>query len=374
GLCTDYASQDRRGKAVRAAHDVSFEVEEGTFFTLLGPSGCGKTTTLRSIAGLERPVAGEIRLGEHVLFSASQKVFVAPNKRNIGMVFQSYAIWPHMTVEENVAFPLRALKVPRGEIKDRVAQALELVGMGGMQSRPGPLLSGGQQQRVALARALVKQPRILLLDEPFSNLDAKLREQMRIEVKLLQQRLNITVLFVTHDQVEALSLSDRIAIMKDGVVQQLGSPRTLYEEPVNEFVRDFVGKTLLFKGRVRSCDAGGTVTIALDGAAECVVSARTAEAGRFQTGKAVVVGVRPEDIELVSATGGAVPAGMVPGRVKAALFVGERNEYRIAIDGQTDCDLYAERQSRLADGDPVWLRIKSGGHSVWSPEGSATPA
>jgi ABC-type Fe3+/spermidine/putrescine transport system ATPase subunit len=239
--------------------------------------------------------------------------------------------------------------------------------MGGMEKRPGPLLSGGQQQRVALARALVTKPNILLLDEPFSNLDAKLREQMRIEVKLLQKRLNITVLFVTHDQVEALSLSDRIAIMKGGVIQQLGKPRALYDAPVNEFVRDFVGKTLLFKGRILDRNESGALTVAVDGAGECRVAATTCEPVPFNRGDEVVLGVRPEDVELLPVTGDALPAGVIPGRLEAALFQGERNEYRVEVRDQHEIDIYGERHTRLRDGDPVWLRLKPSGHSVWRP-------
>ena len=188
------------GATEKAVDGLTLEVADGEVFTLLGPSGCGKSTTLRMVAGLEEPDEGSIHFGGKAVVVTNQDIAIPPEKRNVGMVFQSYAIWPHMTVEENVGFPLKARKFPGAEIKPRVAKVLELVGMGGMEKRPGPLLSGGQQQRVALARALVNEPRILLLDEPFSNLDAKLREQMRLEVKLLQKRLNIAVLFVTHEK------------------------------------------------------------------------------------------------------------------------------------------------------------------------------
>ena len=249
-----------------AVKDLSLDVLDGEILTLLGPSGCGKTTTLRMVAGLETPDAGDIFFGDQAVVMTSRRLMLPPDKRNVGMVFQSYAIWPHMTVAENVAFPLKARRFPKSEIKDRVLRALDLVGLAGFEDRPGPLLSGGQQQRVAFARALVTEPRVLLLDEPFSNLDAKLREQMRISVKLLQKRLNIAMLFVTHDQIEALSLSNRIALMNFGVVQQQGDPRLLYEEPVNEFVRDFVGRTLLFKGKVQTSNPSGQMAIALAGA------------------------------------------------------------------------------------------------------------
>jgi iron(III) transport system ATP-binding protein len=195
------------GGAQPAVKDISLDVYDGEIVTLLGPSGCGKTTTLRMVAGLEVPDQGDIFFGDGTVVMTSRRLFVPPDKRNVGMVFQSYAVWPHMTVEQNVAFPLQSRKFPRREIRERVRQALELVGMAGFEDRPGPLLSGGQQQRVALARALVSEPRVLLLDEPFSNLDAKLREQMRLEVKLLQRRLKIAVLFVTHDQIARRSVS-----------------------------------------------------------------------------------------------------------------------------------------------------------------------
>ena len=263
------------GSVQPAVQDLSLDVHDGEIVTLLGPSGCGKTTTLRMAAGLEVPDLGDIFFGDQPVVLTSRQLCLPPDKRDVGMVFQSYAIWPHMTVAENVAFPLKARKFPRGEIRDRIRRALEMVDLPGYEDRPGPLLSGGQQQRVALARALVTEPRVLLLDEPFSNLDAKLREQMRIQVKLLQKRLSIAVLFVTHDQIEALSLSNRIALMNFGVVQQQGSPRLLYEQPVNEFVRDFVGKTLLFKGKVQSCHPSGRIAVALEGGPDCVVFAQS---------------------------------------------------------------------------------------------------
>ena len=239
---------------------------------------------------------------------SSRRLCLAPNKRNVGMVFQSYAIWPHMTVAENVAFPLKARKFPRKEIRDRVRRALELVGMAGFEDRPGPLL----ERRAATARRVCTgaghEPRVLLLDEPFSNLDAKLREQMRIRVKLLQRQLNIALLFVTHDQIEALSLSNRIALMNFGVVQQQGDPRLLYEKPVNEFVRDFVGRTLLFKGTVQSSNPSGQLGIALEGAQDCVVFGRTYDPDSIKTGSSVYIGVRPEDVEIHPASGTKVPA------------------------------------------------------------------
>ncbi len=358
------------GGVQKAVDGLSLEVAEGEVFTLLGPSGCGKSTTLRMVAGLEAPDEGSIHFGDEAVVLTDRGLSLPPEKRNLGMVFQSYAIWPHMTVGENVGFPLRARRFPRSGIRKRIADVLELVGMAGMEKRPGPLLSGGQQQRVALARALVTQPHILLLDEPFSNLDAKLREHMRLEVKLLQKRLNITVLFVTHDQVEALSLSDRIAIMKGGVIQQQGTPRELYEAPGNEFVRDFVGKTLLFRGRVRSTAPSGLVEVAVEGASRCSLRGRTCAAVPVEEGAAVFIGVRPEDVELVPASGGDAPAGMIGGTVRAALFIGEHVECQIEIPGQRPLVLYADRRSLVQEGSEIWLRILPDGHSVWSTDWS----
>ena len=363
GLCKTYP-----GNAQPAVNELSLDVLHGEIVTLLGPSGCGKTTTLRMVAGLEVPDAGEIYFGERAVVLTSRRIFVPPEKRNVGMVFQSYAIWPHMTVAENVAFPLKSHKFPRKEVTERVRKALELVGMAGYEDRPGPLLSGGQQQRVAFARALATEPQVLLLDEPFSNLDAKLREQMRIEVKLLQKRLQIAVLFVTHDQIEALSLSNRIALMSGGVVQQQGSPRLLYEQPANEFVRDFVGRTLLFKGRVQSRNPAGQMAIAVDGAPDCVVFGRTYNSDGVKNGESVYLAIRPEDVEILPALAAQAPSGMIAGTARATLFVGERIEYQVEVDGQRDVVIYGERHSPVEEGSKVWLKLRPDGHSAWSSD------
>jgi iron(III) transport system ATP-binding protein len=374
----DRSSADERKMAVRlqglwktyagtihpAVKDLSLDLYEGEILTLLGPSGCGKTTTLRMVAGLEIPDAGDIFFGDRAVVLTSRRFAVPPDKRNVGMVFQSYAIWPHMTVAENVAFPLQARRFPRKEIKERVRQALDLVGLSGFEDRPAPLLSGGQQQRVAFARALVTEPSVLLLDEPFSNLDAKLREQMRIGLKLLQKRLNITMLFVTHDQIEALSLSNRIALMNFGVVQQQGDPRLLYEEPVNEFVRDFIGRTVLLKGPVQTSNPSGQIAVALAGAPDCVVFGRTYYPG-INNGDSVYIAVRPEDVEILPAYGSAIPSGMIGGTVQAALFVGERIEYQVEVEGQGLILIYGERRNPVAEGAKVCLKLRPDGHSAW---------
>jgi ABC-type Fe3+/spermidine/putrescine transport system ATPase subunit len=358
------------GGAQPAVKNLSLDIYHGEIVTLLGPSGCGKTTTLRMAAGLEVPDQGDIFFGEQPVVITARRVFVPPDKRKVGMVFQSYAIWPHMTVGQNVAFPLQSRKYPRREINKRVQRALELVGMAGFEDRPGPLLSGGQQQRVALARALVSEPRVLLLDEPFSNLDAKLREHMRIELKLLQKRLKIAVLFVTHDQVEALSLSNRIALMSSGVVQQQGSPRLLYEEPANEFVRDFVGRTLLFKGKVQSSNPAGQMAIALGGAPDCVVFGRSYDTVGLWPGESVYIAVRPEDVQIFPAMGSEAPSGMIGGKAQAALFIGERIEYQVEVDGQGVIVLYGERHNPVAEGSRVWLKPRPDGHSAWASDWS----
>ena len=361
------------GAQTRAVDSLSLDVEDGEVFTLLGPSGCGKTTTLRMVAGLEVPDEGDIRFGGRDVVVTSRRFRLPPDKRDVGMVFQSYAIWPHMTVEENVAFPLATRHVKRSEIRERVAHALELVNLPGLQKRPAPLLSGGQQQRVALARALVIEPKVLLLDEPFSNLDAKLREQMRVELKLLQKRIGVSALFVTHDQVEALSLSSRIALMDLGVVQQQGPPQLLYEQPANEFVRDFIGKTALLRGEVRGGNPSGQAAVAVRGGDNCVIFGRSYDPDGLADGQDVFIAVRPEDIEVrPAASGGGAPAGAIEGVVSAALFTGERIEYQVEVEGQGTLHVFGERREPASEGGRVWLALRADGHSVWASDWTHT--
>ncbi|MPZ15671.1 MAG: ATP-binding cassette domain-containing protein [Chloroflexi bacterium] len=349
----------------QAVRDLSLEIPEGEIFTLVGPSGCGKTTTLRLIAGLEEPDAGVISFRDRRIVDIAQRIFVRANVRNVGMVFQSYAIWPHMTVEENVGYPLKLRGVSRGRIREQVAATLQLVGMAGMEKRPAPLLSGGQQQRVALARALVYEPDLLLLDEPFSNLDAKLRDQMRVEVKLLQHRLGITVVFVTHDQVEALSLSDHIAVMNLGELQQVGKPELLYQHPANPFVRDFLGKTILLRGLVSARGADGQVAVGVRGADDCVLFARGYDIRGFTPGQEVNVAIRPEDVELVAGEGIGTPTSAIGGTVEARLFMGERTEYRVAVPDQEPLLVYGRREQMVDEGGQVWLRPHGQNIAVW---------
>jgi len=277
---------------VDAVRGLSLNVERGQFFTLLGPSGCGKTSTLRCIAGLETPTSGLIEIDSNVVYAGARRTVVPPYRRNIGMVFQSYAIWPHMTVFDNVAFPLAhgVRKYPRKVVEDKVMRALELVQLQQVASRPAPMLSGGQQQRVALARAIASEPAVLLLDEPLSNLDARLREDMRHEIKTLVRRLETTTLYVTHDQLEALSMSDRVALVNNGVIVQEGTPREVYVKPADPFAANFLGRTNLLEGRVADVDAG---TVETRWGVLRVDMPRTSIVG-----SAVTVGFRPESVIL----------------------------------------------------------------------------
>ncbi|MGE5304814.1 MAG: ABC transporter ATP-binding protein [Alphaproteobacteria bacterium] len=317
--------------AVQAVRGISFEVGEGEFYTLLGPSGCGKTTTLRSIAGLEKPDGGEISIAGETVFSQEQQLFVPVHRRGIGMVFQSYAIWPHLTVFDNVAFPLKHSNwgVPRSQIREKVVKALRLVQLDGLADRPAPFLSGGQQQRVALARALVYEPKILLLDEPLSNLDAKLREEMRVELKQLVNRLNITTLYVTHDQAEALALSDRVAVINHGLIIQEGSPRDIYLQPKDAFTANFIGRVNLYEGKVvRSTgNAGlGMVDTAI-GQVACPLPDGLAE------GDSVQLMIRPEGIRILE-LGPEQKKNVVDGEVELVTFQGDTVEYQIHIRGE----------------------------------------
>ena len=325
GLFTEYPNE--KGEIVRAAQDVNFTVPEGKLFTLLGPSGCGKTTTLRSIAGLERPRLGEIAVKDRVVYSSSKGVFVAPNRRGFGMVFQSYAIWPHMNVFQNAAFPLEVgdRKYNRQEVRDKVMRVLKAVQLDALADREATKLSGGQQQRLALARALVMEPALLLLDEPLSNLDAKLRELMRFELKRLQRELGITTVYVTHDQSEALALSHSIAVMSEGRIQQTGTPREIYERPVNSFVADFVGSTNFLDGSVLGPDGtDGHYRVRTPIGDVSVLGTEALKAD-----DKVLVSVRPEDVELAEARpqGGNVWEGLVDQKV----FLGECVDFQVKL-------------------------------------------
>jgi len=352
-LYTEYPGD--RGEPVRATQGVSFEVPNGKLFTLLGPSGCGKTTTLRSIAGLETPRSGEVRAYGQVVFSSAAGISIPPNRRNFGMVFQSYAIWPHMNVYQNAAFPLqvRSRKLGRKEIAEKVMRVLSAVALEDLADRAATKLSGGQQQRLALARALVMEPRLLLLDEPLSNLDAKLRERMRIELKRIQRELAITTVYVTHDQSEALALSHEIAIMSEGRIVQIGSPRDVYERPRNRFVADFIGTTNFIDARV----------IAEIGEGLCRVDSPVGELHvrcleRLRSNDAVVVSVRPEDVELSERQPESTDRDTVcTGVVDVKAFLGEHLDFHVKI-GDFVLLARVHPSLRTAVGEKIYVRMR----------------
>lgn len=334
----------KTGKDFYAVKDTSLTIEPGSFVTLLGPSGCGKTTTLRMIAGFESPDEGEIYLGDEAINA------LTPNKRDTAMVFQSYALLPHYNVFDNVAYGLKLRKIPKDEIRQRVMKILELVELTGMEGRMTNQLSGGQQQRVALARALVIEPSVLLFDEPLSNLDAKLRVSMRTEIRRIQQEVGITAIYVTHDQSEAMALSDNIIIMNHGVVEQMGAPQEIYYHPKNEFVADFIGEANFLKGTMVGVDGDHAV---LD-----VEGYRTRVAGRddLESGKEYTVVLRPE-------SGTLADEGGLPCRVVLSCFMGSYQNYHVMV-GNT--------LVKLAEHDPKNKHIYQVGdmcHLVFEPDG-----
>jgi len=340
----------RYGK-VLAVRGVTFTVGAGEHLTLLGPSGCGKTTTLRAIAGLEQPESGEIKIGGAVVFGAAPRVNVPPERRGLSMVFQSYAIWPHMTVFDNVAYGLRVRRAAEAEIAERVGWALGLVQMGDLARRSASRLSGGQQQRVALARAFVFSPAVLLFDEPLSNLDAKLRAEMRIELKDLQRRLGITSVYVTHDLEEALAISDRIVVMRDGVIEQVGTPGEIYDRPRNTFVADFVGSANLIRGRHRpDLERDGLVVLETPSGVLVHGSAH----GR-RVGASPLFAVRTVHVRL----GRERPPSAInawPARVRQRVFQGDFTQYHLEWDGRPIV-ARAVAADPVSEGDEVYLSV-----------------
>jgi iron(III) transport system ATP-binding protein len=345
-----------RQEVVRVIRDVSFSIEPGQFFTLLGPSGCGKSTTLRCIAGLERADRGCIAVGGRVLADSETGAFVSASDRDFGMVFQSYAIWPHMTVSQNVAFPLHANRrrhrLSRKEIAGRVEEALAMVRLDQLGGRIATKLSGGQQQRLALARALITRPELLLLDEPLSNLDAGLRDHMRSELRAMQLRTGVTTLYVTHDQAEAFSMSDVIAVMDSGVLIQQGAPRDIYWRPSTAFVATFVGRTnLLAITRPPPQPAAGVVSVETSIGPILV----KAESNR-QIGLADSIVIRPEDLQISAEAPPAGRANVFVGRVRRPMFLGVNVELEIDIGGEV---LMSQQHPRLefAPGDEVYVEL-----------------
>ena len=347
GICLEHISkiyQDpKTGKDFYAVKDTSLVIEPGSFVTLLGPSGCGKTTTLRMIAGFESPDEGEIYLGDEPINE------LTPNKRDTAMVFQSYALLPHYNVFDNVAYGLKLRKLPKDEIHKRVMDILHLVELDGMEGRMTNQLSGGQQQRVALARALVIEPSVLLFDEPLSNLDAKLRVSMRTEIRRIQQEVGITAIYVTHDQSEAMALSDNIIVMDKGVVAQMGTPQEIYYHPVNEFVADFIGEANFLRGTMTGRDDGG-VTLAVGGS-----SVRVAGRDGMEIGKEYTVVLRPEAAKLAD-------EGGLPCKVVLSCFMGSYQNYHVMV---------GDTLVKLEEPNPQNKRIYSVGeecHLVFAPE------
>jgi ABC-type Fe3+/spermidine/putrescine transport system ATPase subunit len=343
---------------VQAVNDISLSVQSGEVFTLLGPSGCGKSTTLRIVAGLEQPQHGEVYLSGRIVAVGERGFSLAPEKRDIGMVFQSYAIWPHMTVFENVAFPLQLRHVPAQAVREKVRRALDLVGLTEAGNRGATELSGGQQQRVALARAIVYEPTLLLLDEPLSNLDAKLREYMRVELRALQQRLGIAVLFVTHDQTEAMVMSDRIAVLQKGRIEQVGPPAVLYERPATPFVRDFLGRVLTLEIAPSPDDEHAVELVGEPGVVLELPSRLPSGDGRR-----VLLSCRPENVLIV----GPERAGSnyLPAVVESAAYLGERVEYIVRTAGGRQFNVFGPRRGAFAAGDAVCLRIDTTEATFW---------
>ncbi len=348
----------KRFDTLWAVKDLTVEVVRGEVFTLLGPSGCGKSTTLRMVAGLEMPDEGKIWSGDRLIADAAAQRFTPPDKRNMGMVFQSYAIWPHITVFDNVAFPLRLRHENKASIRRKVMDTLELVGLPEVAESYPWQLSGGMQQRVALARALVYEPDVLLLDEPLSNLDAKLREQMRDELQDLQRRIGTTFLFVTHDQAEAMVLSTRIAVMNEGRVEQIGTPTEVYKTPATPFVRDFLGQSIVLSGVVRT--DGGTRWIDLEIGARIKAPQ---DGVSLKEGGAVSVACRAESMRLEPATE-AVPADRALGVVDHARYLGNRVDYVVRC-GEHQITVPALPGVSFPIGASVCLCFAEEGTTVW---------
>jgi spermidine/putrescine transport system ATP-binding protein len=337
-----------------AVDDLSLEVEEGEFFSLLGPSGCGKTTTLRMIGGFEDPTYGTIYLGELDVTD------LPPYRRDVNTVFQSYALFPHLDVFENVAFGLRRKKVPKDEVQRRVQEALRLVDLEGFDQRKPPQMSGGQQQRVALARALVNRPKVLLLDEPLGALDLKLRKQMQLELKRIQQEVGITFIYVTHDQEEALTMSNRLAVMRHGRIEQLGGPEEVYEHPATEFVAGFLGASNLLDGEIVSLNGTATVRLATGE----VIGADDADLPA-DAGSSVRVGVRPEKITIVPAEGEATSGwNHVLGTVRMSTYIGVNYQYKVEGPGGHELTVFVQNQGAAGTHPAAGQQVRL----EWLPE------
>jgi iron(III) transport system ATP-binding protein len=344
GLTKTYA-----GSTEPAVKCIDLTVSEGELVTLLGPSGCGKTTTLRCIAGLEMPDEGRIQIGDRTVFDSAEKIKVRANQRNTGMVFQSYAIWPHMTVYENVVYPLKVGRINKSAARERVLRALDLVGLRDLADRPAPNLSGGQQQRVALARALVSEPDILLFDEPLSNLDATLRESMRQEIREVQQRLGIAALYVTHDQTEALAISDQVIVMSHGEILDVGSPQRIYERPSSLPVARFIGLANIFELTSVSSDGDWM-------RGQCEIGSIHFSESADHDGAATSVIVRLEDVKLDPPGADDIGKNRWPGRIVSALFLGTLWDCTIEVaGGRVRAHVPRTQQPKAGDAVTVYI-------------------
>ncbi|HEY7301228.1 MAG TPA: ABC transporter ATP-binding protein [Xanthobacteraceae bacterium] len=346
-----------QNEVVSAVDAIHFEVGAGEMVTLLGPSGCGKTTTLRCIAGLERPDAGSIAIGDHSVVDIAAGIFVPPHRRNIGMVFQSYAIWPHMSVLENVAYALEGRRMAKAERRKLAMAALDVVKLAKLADRPAPRLSGGQQQRVAIARAIVARPQVLLFDEPLSNLDARLRAEMRTELRRIQRQIGLSSVYVTHDQAEALAVSDWIVVMKEGRIVERGRPLDIYRYPRHAFTAQFLGTTNLIAGTVEALDpAAGRVKVKT--ALGPIIGID--REGRLPLGAKVLVSIRPEDFstETPAADADGVPVNVVECHLSLAIFAGVAVEAELRC-GEATLHCLLNREADLTPGRPLTLRARA---------------
>ncbi|MCL2000030.1 MAG: ABC transporter ATP-binding protein [Planctomycetes bacterium] len=349
GLRKHFVSE---GNTIKALDDVDLRIPANSIFTLLGPSGCGKTTLLRCIVGLETPDAGEIRIGDEIVWSREKKIYLPTEKRKLGMVFQTYAIWPHMNVFNNVAYPLQVQKLPKNIIREKVAKTLAFVQLEGFEERPATKLSGGQQQRVALARALVAEPKVILFDEPLSNLDAKLREETRKELKIFLSELKITAVYVTHDRLEALALSEAIAVMRSGKIIETGDPKKIYFGAESRFVADFIGRANLIGANVQAGSEKQTVVESKIGMLSCGKTS-------FAPGTEVTLCLRPEFIRpkrLTDSSAGDAPLNRIQGTVETLLFVGDAYEGEIRV-GETLLMARVEPDADFKVGDAVIFEL-----------------